>query len=220
MTYNKQIRTSIMPRLEGGLLVSDLVPSKSSGDVAKPGDRVAIHYTGRLASKQGWVFDSSYSHFEGGRGADYSVPSPFVFTVGDPGVLAGLSQGVVGMRRGGVRRLVIPPALGYLSEADSPTPPEFWQRRRLFSTIFNPTRMANGEGDTLATLVFDVELLQALPVATGLCTPFVACLHMSTTTKSELSRRTQIYSPLAKVDDNVPTGTTATVAATGAESLI
>lgn len=207
-----------MPRLEGGLLVSDLVPSKSSGDVAKPGDRVAIHYTGRLASKQGWVFDSSYSHFEGGRGADSadSVPSPFVFTLGDAAVLAGLSQGVVGMRRGGVRRLVIPPALGYLSEADSPTPPEFWQRRRLFSTIFNPTRVANGEGDTLATLVFDVELLQALPRRSSLC----ACLQMSTTTKHELPR-SQIYSPLAKVDHNsLPTGTTGTVAATEAESLM
>ena len=33
-------------------------------------------------------------------------------------------------------------------------------RDRLYTTIFNPTRIANGEGDTLATVIFDVELVR------------------------------------------------------------
>ena len=55
---------------------------------------------------------------------------------------------------------MVPPKLGYLTEQTRPVPREFWQRRRLFSTVFNPTRIANGEGDTLATTIWDVELLR------------------------------------------------------------
>ncbi|XP_074315753.1 peptidyl-prolyl cis-trans isomerase FKBP17-1, chloroplastic isoform X2 [Silene latifolia] len=35
----------------------------------------------------------------------------------------------------------------------------FFDRQRLFTTIFNPTRLANGEGSTLRTLIFDIELV-------------------------------------------------------------
>lgn len=38
-------------------------------------------------------------------------------------------------------------------------PFQFFDRQRLFTTIFNPTRLANGEGSTLGTVIFDVELL-------------------------------------------------------------
>jgi hypothetical protein len=36
---------------------------------------------------------------------------------------------------------------------------QFFDRQRLFTTIFNPTRLANGEGSTLGTLIFDIELI-------------------------------------------------------------
>lgn len=36
---------------------------------------------------------------------------------------------------------------------------QFFDRQRLFTTIFNPTRLANGEGSTLGILIFDVELV-------------------------------------------------------------
>lgn len=68
-----------------------------------------------------------------------------------------------GLRVGAVRRAVVPPALGFQREGDLPVPREFWQRRRLYSTVFNPTRVANGEGDTLGTLVFDIEVVQIRP---------------------------------------------------------
>ncbi|KAF7088985.1 hypothetical protein CFC21_092051 [Triticum aestivum] len=36
---------------------------------------------------------------------------------------------------------------------------KFFDRQRLFTTIFNPTRLANGEGSTLGTVIFDIELI-------------------------------------------------------------
>ena len=71
-----------------------------TGDVSvATGDRVTVHYTGTL--KDGTKFDSSVD-----KG------TPFTFTVGK-GVIDGWSQGVVGMKQGGKRQLVIPPSLGY-----------------------------------------------------------------------------------------------------------
>ena len=47
--------------------------------------------------------------------------------------------------------------------ANTPPPHQkkkkFFDRQRLFTTIFNPTRLANGEGSTLGTLIFDIELV-------------------------------------------------------------
>lgn len=63
------------------------------------GSTVTVEYTGALAD--GRVFDSSV-----GR-------DPFVFTVGNGDVIAGWEQGLLGMRAGGERILVIPPTLGY-----------------------------------------------------------------------------------------------------------
>lgn len=43
--------------------------------------KVAIHYYGRLAAKQGWRFDSTYDHKD-----DTGDPIPFVFLLGSPKV--------------------------------------------------------------------------------------------------------------------------------------
>ncbi|RZC91235.1 hypothetical protein C5167_027298 [Papaver somniferum] len=52
------------------------------------------------------------------------------------------------------------PTIARLSEHITRTlPPKFFDRQRLFTTIFNPTRLANGEGSTLGILIFDIELL-------------------------------------------------------------
>ncbi|EFJ12726.1 hypothetical protein SELMODRAFT_123709 [Selaginella moellendorffii] len=64
------------------------------------------------------------------------------------------------MRPGGIRRVIIPPSQGYQSTTQDPLPPNIFDRQRLFTTIFNPTRVANGESSTLGTLVFDVELVR------------------------------------------------------------
>lgn len=79
-----------------------------TGPEAKKGDRVAVHYTGTLLD--GTKFDSSLD-----RG------TPFEFVIGEGSVIAGWELGVVGMKKGGKRKLVVPPHLGYGTQGRPPT---------------------------------------------------------------------------------------------------
>eukprot|EP00257_Ricinus_communis_P022021 XP_015581640.1 peptidyl-prolyl cis-trans isomerase FKBP17-1, chloroplastic isoform X1 [Ricinus communis] len=136
----------------GGVKFLDL--RIGSGGVPVDGDQVAIHYYGRLAAKQGWRFDSTYDH------KDISgEPIPFTFVLGSGKVISGIEVAVKSMKVGGIRRVIIPPSQGYQNTTQEPIPPNFFDRQRLFTTIFNPTRLANGEGSTLGTLIFDIELV-------------------------------------------------------------
>jgi FKBP-type peptidyl-prolyl cis-trans isomerase FkpA len=85
-----------------GLQYEDTVTG--SGDVAKAGQRVTVHYTGWLYNDgvQGAKFDSSKDRND-----------PFVFPLGAGHVIKGWDEGVQGMAVGSTRRLVIPAALGY-----------------------------------------------------------------------------------------------------------
>ena len=132
----------------------DLDPAPANARVARPGDRVRVLLRGRLFAKQGWIFANDYADGPGG------TPEPRTFVLGAGEVIRGLDVAVEGMAEGQVRRVVIPPSASYQSEADEPVPRDFANRRRLYTTIFNPTRIANGEGDTLATVIFDVELVR------------------------------------------------------------
>ncbi|KAJ0474221.1 putative peptidylprolyl isomerase [Helianthus annuus] len=116
--------------------------------------QVAIHYYGRLAAKQGWRFDSTYDHKD-----ETGEPIPFVFVLGSAKVIAGIQAAVRTMKVGGIRRVIIPPSQGYQNMDQEPVPPNFFDRQRLFTTIFNPTRLANGEGSTLGIIIFDIELV-------------------------------------------------------------
>lgn len=80
-----------------------------TGAEARSGQRVDVQYTG-VAWSTRRQFDSSWD-----RGAE-----PFSFTLGRGEVIRGWDQGVAGMRVGGRRRLVIPPALGYGAEGSPP----------------------------------------------------------------------------------------------------
>ncbi len=99
-----------------------------AGGEARPGRRVAVHYTGWLfhpdkPNRHGRQFDSSRDRGE-----------PIEFTIGQGEVIPGWEQGIAGMKVGSKRTLVIPPNLAYGRTGMPPTIP------------------AN------ATLVFDVEL--------------------------------------------------------------
>jgi FKBP-type peptidyl-prolyl cis-trans isomerase FkpA len=83
-----------------------------TGAEAVAGKSITVSYTGTLAD--GTVFDSTAK--DGGK--------PFTFTLGAGQVIKGWDQGVVGMKVGGVRKLVIPPDLAYGSQgAGSTIPP-------------------------------------------------------------------------------------------------
>lgn len=103
-----------------GLKVIDI--QEGTGAVAQAGRAVTVHYTGWLTD--GKKFDSSLD-----RG------QPFAFVLGQGRVIKGWDEGVAGMKVGGKRRLIIPPALGY---GDRGSPP-----------VIPPG----------AELIFDVELL-------------------------------------------------------------
>ncbi len=72
-----------------------------TGAEAKVGDQITVAYTGMLAS--GTVFDSTDKH--GGQ--------PATFRLAQGQLIDGWVQGIPGMKVGGKRKLVIPPALGY-----------------------------------------------------------------------------------------------------------
>jgi FKBP-type peptidyl-prolyl cis-trans isomerase FkpA len=107
----------------------DVVPG--NGAEIKSGQTALVHYTG-------WLFDAAAGENKGKK-FDSSVDrnEPFEFPVGAGMVIKGWDDGVVGMKVGGKRRLVIPPDMGY---------------------------GARGAGGGLippgATLVFDVELVE------------------------------------------------------------
>jgi len=81
------------------LQVTDI--NVGDGAEAAAGQTAVVHYVG-VAFSSGEEFDASWSRGE-----------PFAFPLGGGRVIAGWDQGVVGMKVGGRRRLVIPPHLGY-----------------------------------------------------------------------------------------------------------
>lgn len=88
-----------------GLQYDDTVPG--SGDTARAGQHVRVHYTG-------WLHDPSAPN---GRGTRFDSSKdrgqPFAFGLGAGQVIGGWDEGVQGMQVGGTRVLLIPPALGY-----------------------------------------------------------------------------------------------------------
>lgn len=93
-----------------------------AGEEVKNGDTVTVNYIGALQG--GTEFDNSYK-----RG------KPFTFKIGGGEVIKGWEEGLLGMKVGGQRVLVIPPQMGYGEQGIGPIPGN-------------------------ATLVFSIELLE------------------------------------------------------------
>jgi FKBP-type peptidyl-prolyl cis-trans isomerase len=107
---------------------TDLSPG--AGAEIKSGQTALVHYTG-------WLYDTTTPENKG-KQFDSSVGGePFEFPLGAGHVIPGWDQGVLGMKVGGKRRLVIPPDLGYGA-------------RGAGGGVIPPN----------ATLVFDVELVE------------------------------------------------------------
>ena len=101
-----------------GMKVIDLRAGQGTLTVTN-GSTVSVQYTGWLSSGQ--KFDSSRD-----RG------QPFQFTVGGGRVIPGWDEGILGMKVGGRRKLIIPPALGY---GDQGQPPVIPAKATLYFTI-------------------------------------------------------------------------------------
>ena len=125
-TNNMDQNTNTSPAV-GQLIVKDVVVG--TGAEAKAGNLVSVQYTGKFAN--GTVFDSSNRPSETGA----LVETPIQFVLGTGRVIKGWDQGILGMKVGGKRSLVIPADLGYGAAG------------------FPPVIPAN------ATLYFDVELV-------------------------------------------------------------
>ena len=74
------------------------------------GSTVTVNYTG-------WLYDTGKPN---GKGTQFDSGALPPFVVGGNGVIQGFSQGVTGMKVGGQRRVIIPPALAYGSSTPDP----------------------------------------------------------------------------------------------------
>lgn len=113
--------TSVPPVDPNAKLEKTDVKVGTGTETAALGDRLTVHYTGTL--KDGTKFDSSVDKGK-----------PFELTLGQ-NLIEGWNQGIVGMKVGGKRKLVVPPALGYGAQDKGNIPPN-------------------------STLYFDIELLK------------------------------------------------------------
>jgi len=99
-----------------------------TGTEAIAGKALTVHYTG-------WLYNGAATDHKGVQ-FDSSVGlTPFTFTLGSGQVITGWDTGLVGMKSGGVRQLVVPPSLGYGGVRNGPIPP-------------------------FSTLIFEIELLE------------------------------------------------------------
>ena len=115
------------------LQITDVVVGQRAE--ATNGAKVTVHYTG-------WLYDQTSPAMKGKQfDSSRTAGQPFSFMLGQHQVIAGWDQGVLGMKVGGQRRLVIPASLAY------------------------GDRGAGGVIPPGATLVFDVELLDVQPPA-------------------------------------------------------
>ena len=117
--FNQSSKNTNTQMSENSLTVQEV--SVCTGAVAEAGDVLTVHYVGTLTD--GRVFDSSRD-----------TNTPFDFTLGMGSVIRGWDEGLVGMRVGGKRMLIIPPSYGYGAQGVGTIPPN-------------------------STLIFEVELL-------------------------------------------------------------
>ncbi|KAK4270176.1 hypothetical protein QN277_023251 [Acacia crassicarpa] len=137
------------------LLISTLASAKKAADVtelrigvkhkpkscevqAHKGDRVKVHYRGKLTD--GTVFDSSFER-----------DSPIEFELGTGQVIKGWDQGLLGMCIGEKRKLQIPAKLGYGEQGSPPTIPGG-------ATLIFDTELVGVNGKTLSEEKPDSEL--------------------------------------------------------------
>ena len=131
--------------LANGVKIKDFSTGTGS-DVVGTGSRVSIQCSGRLLNLNGVVFYKTKNNNPDGFGA-----IPLTITLGNGEAIPGLEAGIVGMRKNGIRRIIIPADLAYSKYPDlEPKPTNNLDQRALDSVVKNPRRDA--------TVLFDVRL--------------------------------------------------------------
>ena len=132
-TNNEVQAENTVPVSEGTQAVNTTPSAAPANTGAKVGDMVTVNYTGKLTN--GTVFDSNVD-------PKFGHVQPFQFNLGAGQVIVGWDKGIVGMKVGDKKTLVIPPEEGYgATGAGGVIPPN-------------------------ATLTFDVEVLKITSVTT------------------------------------------------------
>jgi peptidylprolyl isomerase len=160
-------RVPVLLLLMGSLIIFGqmiwVFPVAAEDRIAKDGDTVSIHYTGKLEDKS--VFDTSENR------------EPLVFTLGEEYIIPGMNGAIRGMKAGESKTVTIPPAEAYGPYSkklvfEVPTknlPPEIKAGTPLRDPQGNMVlvKEVNGEKSTLdanhilagKTLIFDIELV-------------------------------------------------------------
>jgi len=107
-SYEYSSAEAVAAAMAQGLVITDEVVG--TGPEAMPGSTVLVHYVGTL--EDGTEFDSNTAG-----------DTPFSFTLGEGRVIKGWDAGVVGMKVGGTRTLVIPSDLAYGPAGQGSIPP-------------------------------------------------------------------------------------------------
>ena len=137
--------TSQFTTLANGVKIKDFSVGTGS-DAVGSGSRVSIQCSGRLLNLNGVVFYNTKNNNPDGFGA-----VPLTVTLGKGEAIPGLEAGIVGMRKNGIRRIIIPADLAYSKYPDlEPKPMSDLDQRALDSVVKNPRRDA--------TIMFDVRV--------------------------------------------------------------
>jgi FKBP-type peptidyl-prolyl cis-trans isomerase len=111
---------------------------EGAGLSLQAGDDVEVHYVGRLGGSKLSYWLNWGKEFDSSRGRN----APITFTVGGGQLIRGWELGMIGVKAGGLRKLVIPSSEGYGSKGMPPMiPPN-------------------------STLIFEIEVLKVLPKST------------------------------------------------------
>jgi FKBP-type peptidyl-prolyl cis-trans isomerase FkpA len=87
-----------------------------TGATAASGNSLTVNYTG-------WIYDPTKPDFKGIQFDSTAAAGPFTFTLGSGSVIKGWDQGLVGLKVGGIRQLIVPPSLAYGNVRNGAIPP-------------------------------------------------------------------------------------------------
>jgi FKBP-type peptidyl-prolyl cis-trans isomerase len=140
---------------KSGLQYKDLEPGTGER-VATKGSKVVVDWAGVTVGYYGRIFEARNKSKGGsftGDEKDY-----LRITVGDPKVIPAFNEALEGMKVGGIRRILVPPEVGYPDPKSGfkgylPAPGTFSGKRTLDFVLQN-------EGMMDKTLLFDIELLK------------------------------------------------------------